>query len=163
MNIQTIMNCGLIFVGAIILLVSIVRVRRLMRTIPSSPEPHRKQTRLFLVIHRELMSFFFIGYIAVMVAFAFRYSLVSEVLLSLIFLCGLYLLILEQSCNHGFWQKHKTPCKALFPSAPNARRFWLKVKVLNILKIGKRLKPTFRKEPKCPSLMDIARSVLTRK
>jgi len=88
MSIQTIMNCGLILIGAIILLASIVRVRRLMRTMPSGPEPHRKQSRLFLVMQRELLLFFLIGYIAVMVAFAFRYSLVSEVLLSLIFLCG---------------------------------------------------------------------------
>ncbi len=55
---------------------------------PSGPELHRKHTRLFLVLHRELMLFLFIGYIVVMAAAAFRYPLVSEIFVSLIFLCG---------------------------------------------------------------------------
>lgn len=86
MSIQTIMNCGLILIGAIIMLVSIVRMKKLMKIMPFSPGLRRKQ-RLFLVMHRELMLFFFIGYIVVMVAFAFRYSLVSEIFVSFIFLC----------------------------------------------------------------------------
>ncbi len=88
MNIQTIMNYGLILIGAIVMLSSIVRVRGLLKFISTVPEYHQKQIKLFLVIHRELILFFFIGYISVLVAFAFHYSFVSETFVSLIFLSG---------------------------------------------------------------------------
>ena len=88
MNMQAIMNYGLILIGAIIMLVSVVRVRGLLKFISTVPEYHQKQIRLFFVLHRELMVLFFIGYISVLVAFAFHYSFVSETFVSFIFFSG---------------------------------------------------------------------------
>ncbi len=59
-----------------------------MKAIPLNPELPRKRIRLFLVLHREMMVFFFIGYIVVTAAFIFKYSLVSETFVSFIFLSG---------------------------------------------------------------------------
>ncbi len=82
------MNYSLILIGAIIMLVSIVRVRGLLKFTSTIPEYHQKQIRLFFVLHRELMLFFFVGYISVLVAFAFHYSFVSETFVSFIFFSG---------------------------------------------------------------------------
>ncbi len=88
MNMQTIVNCSLILIGAIIMLFSVARVRSLLKLISTIPEYHQKQIKLFFVIHRELMLLFFIGYISVLVAFVFHYSFVSETFVSFIFLSG---------------------------------------------------------------------------
>ena len=88
MNMQTILNYSLILIGAIIMLVSLVRVRGLLKSTSTVPEYHQKQIKLFFVLHRELMVFFFVGYISVLVAFAFHYSFVSETFVSFIFFSG---------------------------------------------------------------------------
>jgi len=88
MNMQTILNYSLILIGAIIMLVSLVRVRGLLKSTSTVPEYHQKQIKLFFVLHRELMVFFFVGYISVLVAFAFHYSFVSETFISFVFFSG---------------------------------------------------------------------------
>ena len=88
MRIQTMINCAIIFIGAIIMLISIVRADDLMNTMPFIPEGHRKRIKIYLLSHRGLMVFFLIGYVVVMVAFAIRYSLLSETFVSVIFLFG---------------------------------------------------------------------------
>jgi hypothetical protein len=88
MNMQTIINYSLILIGAIIILVSLVRVRGLLKSTSTVPEYHQKQIKLFFVLHRELMVLFFVGYISVLVAFAFHYSFVSETFVSFIFFSG---------------------------------------------------------------------------
>jgi len=54
------------------MLVSLVRVRGLLKSTSTVPEYHQKQIKLFFVLHRELMVFFFVGYISVLVAFESR-------------------------------------------------------------------------------------------
>ncbi len=88
MGMQAIINCVLIFIGAVIMLVSIVQAGGLMKTLPFIPERHRKRIKTYLLFHRGLMVFFLIGYIGVIAAFVFRYSLLSEVFVSTIFLLG---------------------------------------------------------------------------
>ena len=82
------MNCILILFGAIIMLISIMTAKGLMKTMPFVPKRQQKKIKLYLMLHRGLMVFFFIGYVVVMAAFTFRYSLVSETFVSVIFLFG---------------------------------------------------------------------------
>lgn len=70
------------------MLVSIISTKSLLKAIPFVPERNRKPVMSYLLLHRGLMIFFFLGYILVMFAFAFRYSLFSETLVSIIFLFG---------------------------------------------------------------------------
>lgn len=88
MSIQTMTNCALIIIGAIIMLISIIQAEGLKKSMPFVPERHRKRVRMYLRFHRGLMVFFLIGYLVVMAAFAMRYSLHSETFISLIFLFG---------------------------------------------------------------------------
>ena len=115
MSLQTIMNCGLILIGAIIMLVSIVRVERLMKSMQFSHKLRRKQIRLFLVLHRELMLFFFIGYIVVMMTFIRHNTSVSEILVSFIFLCGAIFAYLGINVQSQLLVETEDPLKGILP------------------------------------------------
>ena len=88
MSIHTFINCFLIFVGAIIMLISILGAKGLMKTLHFVPERQRRLITLYLVLHRTLMGFFLLGYLVVLAAFAFHYSFISETFVSLIFFFG---------------------------------------------------------------------------
>ncbi len=89
---------------------------------PSGPELHRKQTRLFLLLHRELMLFFFIGYIVVMAAVAFRYPLVSEIFVSLIFLCGAIFAYLVTVVHSRLLAETQNPLQGTLPICTGCRK-----------------------------------------
>lgn len=84
----SIINCALIFVGAIIMLVSIFSTRKLFKSLPLVPEQNRKSVTSYLSLHRGLMVFFLISYIAVMFAFIFNSKFFNDTLISIIFLFG---------------------------------------------------------------------------
>jgi hypothetical protein len=88
MDIHTIANSFFILVGAIIMLVSIVGSKGLVKMLPLVSERQRKHITLYLKLHRALMLFFLCGYLVVLVAFALHYSFISETFVSLIFLFG---------------------------------------------------------------------------
>jgi len=88
MSIHTIIDCFLIAVGAIIMLVSILGTKGLMKTLHFIPEHQRKHITRYLVLHRALMAFFLCGYLVVLAAFALNYSFISETFVSLIFFFG---------------------------------------------------------------------------
>jgi len=87
-SIQTIWNCLVILFGAIIMLISIVRAKGLMKAMPFVPERQRKNIKRYLILHRGLMIFFFFGYFVILAAFVFKYSLISDAFVSIIFLFG---------------------------------------------------------------------------
>lgn len=88
MGIQTILVCSLILIGAIILLISIVRAKELQKALLFVSKRQRKHLLRHLMLHRGLMVFFFFGYLLVLAAIALRYSLTSEIILSLILFFG---------------------------------------------------------------------------
>lgn len=88
MGIQTMLNCSLILIGAAIMLASMVRANELKKALPFVSRRHRKHLLRRLMLHRGLMAFFFFGYLLVLAAIARRYSLASEILLSIILLFG---------------------------------------------------------------------------
>lgn len=100
MSVQTFFNCGLISVGAIIILFSIIRSKGLLVALPFVPESQRNHVTRYLLLHRTLMMFFLFGYLVVLVGFVFDYSFVSETSVSLIFFSGaifVYIGIVVQS------------------------------------------------------------------
>ena len=88
MGIQTIADCIFILIGAIIMLVSIVKAKVLLDAILFVHKEHQKYIRRYLRLHRGLMIFFLFGYVIVVIALGFGFSLVSEGLVSIIFLFG---------------------------------------------------------------------------
>jgi hypothetical protein len=94
MTIQTVLNCSIILIGAIIMLLSIVKAKGLLNSIPFVPENQRELIHRLLLLHRGLMVFFLVGYLVVLVAFALSVSFISEILVSIIFFLGaLFVLI----------------------------------------------------------------------
>lgn len=88
MNIHIASNCFFIAVGAIIMLISIVGTKKLMKVLHFVPERRRNRISVYLILHRSLMIFFLCGYLVVLSAFVFHYSFISETFVSLIFFFG---------------------------------------------------------------------------
>jgi len=100
MSLHTIINCSLIFAGAVIMLVSIVKLKGPMEALSFVPESQRRTVSLYLGLHRTLMIFFLGGYLVVLAGFAFNYSFISGAFVGLIFLSGavfVYIGIVVQS------------------------------------------------------------------
>lgn len=88
MSIITVINAAVILAGAAIMLVSILQTKRLAGALAYVPEDNRRRLSRLLQFHRGLMVFFFAGYLIVAAAFLFRFELVSETFVSLIFFFG---------------------------------------------------------------------------
>ena len=88
MQMQTIVSCILIFAGAVIMLYSIAKTKEPLKAIPSIPPKYQQSLKRYLDLHRVLMIFFFFGYLAVLIAIIFKYSPISELFVSVIFLLG---------------------------------------------------------------------------
>ena len=88
MEIQLLVNCSFIMVGAIIMLISIFCTKQLMEVLNFVPERQRRHVRMSLILHRLLMVFFLCGYLVVLVSFVFNYSFISDTFISLIFFFG---------------------------------------------------------------------------
>jgi hypothetical protein len=88
MNVHIVTNCSLIAAGAVIMLISLVGSKKLIKTLHFVPDRQQRRVRLYLLLHRTLMTFFLCGYLIVLSAFVFHYSFISETFVSLIFFLG---------------------------------------------------------------------------
>ncbi len=88
MKTQTLINCFLIFIGIIIMLISTTKTKNLLKTMPFIPKSQQKRIKLYLLLHRNLMIFFCLAYLVVLVAFALNHLLVSETFVSIVFFFG---------------------------------------------------------------------------
>lgn len=100
MDIQTVINSTLILIGAGIMLFGMARSGDIQEIMPVVPENRQEAIRIYFLIHRSLMVFFLVGYIASIAAIFMQYPLLSETFVSLIFLFGgifVYIGIVMQS------------------------------------------------------------------
>jgi len=88
LDMHTISNCFFILSGAVIMLISILGTKNLIKALHFVAEHKRRRFSLYLVMHRVLMAFFLCGYLVVLTAFAFHYAFISETFVSLIFFFG---------------------------------------------------------------------------
>ena len=70
------------------MLVSIVRSKNLANAVPFVPEHQRRSIKRYLMLHRGLMVFFFLGYLVILAAHNYEYSLVTDAFVGVIFLLG---------------------------------------------------------------------------
>ena len=125
MNIQTICNGSLTLFGAIIMLISIVRTKSLTTLIPFVPERHQSHIKRHLILHRGLMIFFFFGYLVVLVAFTFQYSLVSEVFVSVIFFLGAIFVFIGIDVQSRLLSEVHTTLKGILPICSKCKKIRL--------------------------------------
>jgi hypothetical protein len=88
MSLQSAANIILIVIGAVVLLISILKTKTLMRAMPLVPQRQRTILKRQLNLHRYLMEFFLIGYVMVLLADILSYPLVTESFVSAIFFGG---------------------------------------------------------------------------
>lgn len=84
----TMIDCGLILIGAVLMLFSIVRSRRILEAMPLIPTRLRGRITGLCNMHRLLMSFFLVGYVVVLVGFGFQLIVLVNFLVAVIFLFG---------------------------------------------------------------------------
>ncbi len=100
MSLYTIFNCCLIFAGAIVMAVGILRSQALIGALPLIVSRQQGNVARHLLFHRTLMVFFLCGYLVVLAAFLFQFSFITETFISLIFFFGaifVYLGVVLQS------------------------------------------------------------------
>ncbi len=88
MNVQPAVNISLIFVGGVILLISILKTKTLMKAMPLVPQSQRKILKRQLNLHRYLMVFFLIGYFLVLVTDIMDIPLITESFVGAVFFGG---------------------------------------------------------------------------
>ena len=122
MNMQTIINCFLISIGAIIMLISIIKTKDLMKAIPFVPKRQQKQIKHYLVLHRCLMVFFCLGYLVVLVAFAFSYLFVSETFVSVIFFFGAIFVFIGIDIQSRLLSEVQTTLQGILPICSKCKK-----------------------------------------
>ena len=122
MALNAIFSCLIIFSGATIMLVSIVKSQGIMSVMPLITERHRKKITLYLVIHRTLMVFFLIGYIAVMLAIMFNFHVISESLVSVIFLFGAIFVLMGIVVQSRFLSEIQSTLRGLLPICSKCKK-----------------------------------------
>ena len=85
---QHILSIAMILIGAVVMLISLVKARDLHVLTPFIPERIKPEIIRALRLHRGLMLFFLLGYCVVAGVFFFRLSFVGELLVGLVFLFG---------------------------------------------------------------------------
>lgn len=82
------LSTTLVILGAMIIVISIIKSKKLFKTIKFVPKRSRVVVRGFLNLHRVLMIFFFVSYIIVAIAILMQFTFVSDTFVGLIFFFG---------------------------------------------------------------------------
>ena len=122
MALDAIHSCLAIFSGAIIMLVSIVKAQGIMSVMPLITERHRKKITQYLSIHRTLMVFFLIGYLGVMLAIMFNFHVISESLVSVIFLFGAIFVLMGIVVQSRFLSEIQSTLRGLLPICSKCKK-----------------------------------------
>nr|WP_321513911.1 HAMP domain-containing sensor histidine kinase [uncultured Pseudodesulfovibrio sp.] len=85
---STILACVLIFLGALVMLRSIMYHKNLMFTVQESIAGFSKQTSGLVKIHMAFMVFFFFAYLVVIFFFMSQIDVIDELVIGLIFIFG---------------------------------------------------------------------------
>ena len=126
MSIEKNIPCLMIFLGAIIMLVSILKSKDLLKAMPYVPKRHRQELGRRLELHRLMMVFFLFGYIVVLLVFAFEISLVSRLFVSVIFLVGAVFVLLGTYIQSRLLAEMQTTLTGLLPICAKCKKIRIK-------------------------------------
>lgn len=85
---QSVVNCVLIGLGAVVMALSIVRYSRFAKSLNAIRLERRSSFQWYFSVHRALMAFFLLGYLGAIAAIVMKFPLLSETFVSFIFLGG---------------------------------------------------------------------------
>jgi len=85
---QHILSIAMIIIGALIMLFSIFETRKLLILSPFLPQNSKKEIMRSLRVHRGMMIFFFLAYLAVAFAFIYRIAHFGNFFVGIVFFSG---------------------------------------------------------------------------
>jgi len=91
---HTYVSCFLILVGALVMVLSILKFKQLFPVIKSLHTKNSEHIMTLFKVHTMLMVFFLIGYVIVGIALYFNISIVSDIFIGLIFMFGAFFVFL---------------------------------------------------------------------
>jgi prepilin signal peptidase PulO-like enzyme (type II secretory pathway) len=122
MSIETFIYCLVIFCAAATMFVSMMKARSILQVAPLIPERHRKKICRHLNLHRALMGFFLCGYLVVLLAFAFKIPLVSQLFVSIIFLLGAVFVLMGISIQARLLSEIQSTLRGLLPICSKCKK-----------------------------------------
>lgn len=119
---HTVVYVLLIFSGAIILLLSIIRQKKLFDALAFIQEKKLPKVKRLLNIQKTLMIFFFLGYIIVAASFLFQLHLLSDFFVSLVFLFGAVFVLIGILVNLNMSDEIQTTIFGLLPICVHCKK-----------------------------------------
>ena len=119
---QHILSIAMILIGAVVMLISLVKARELHVLTPFIPARSKPEIIRSLRLHRGLMLFFFLGYCVVAGVFALRLSFVDEILVGLVFLFGALFVLLGLHIQTRMLLEIKNTLHGLLPICSSCKK-----------------------------------------
>ncbi|MCX5864461.1 MAG: hypothetical protein NTW42_05255 [Deltaproteobacteria bacterium] len=119
---QHILSTVMILIGAVVMLISLVKARELHVLTPFIPERSKPEIIRSLRLHRGLMLFFLLGYCVVAGVFFFRLPVVGELLVGLVFLFGALFVLLGLHIQTKMLLEIKNTLHGLLPICASCKK-----------------------------------------
>lgn len=119
---QHILSTIMILVGAVVMLISLVKARELHILTPFIPERSKAEITRSLRLHRGLMLFFLLGYCVVAGVFFLRLPFVGELLVGLVFLFGSIFVLLGIHIQTRMLLEIKNTLHGLLPICSSCKK-----------------------------------------
>lgn len=119
---QHILSIAMILIGAVVMLISLVKAKELHVLTPFIPERSKAEITRSLHLHRGLMLFFLLGYCVVAGVFFFRLSFVGELLVGLVFLFGSVFVLLGIHIQTRMLLEIKNTLHGLLPICASCKK-----------------------------------------
>jgi len=119
---QHILSTGMILIGAVVMLFSLIKARELHILTPFIPERSKSEIIRSLRLHRGLMLFFLLGYCVVAGVFFFRLPVVGEILVGLVFLFGALFVLLGLHIQTRMLLEIKNTLHGLLPICASCKK-----------------------------------------
>ena len=117
-----ILSIIMILAGAVVMLFSLVKARKLLILAPFIPERSKAEIIRFLRLHRALMLFFVLGYCVVAGVFFFHLPFVGEILVGLVFLFGALFVLLGLHLQTRMLIEIKNTLQGLLPICASCKK-----------------------------------------
>lgn len=119
---QHILSTIMILIGAVVMLISLVKARELHILTPFIPERSKAEITRSLRLHRGLMLFFLLGYCVVAGVFFLRLPFVGELLVGLVFLFGSIFVLLGIHIQTRMLLEIKNTLHGLLPICASCKK-----------------------------------------
>jgi hypothetical protein len=119
---QHILSTVMILIGAVVMLISLIKAKELHVLTPFIPRRSKTEITRSLRLHRGLMLFFLLGYCVVAGGFFFRFPVVGEFLVGLVFLFGSIFVLLGIHIQTRMLLEIKNTLQGLLPICSSCKK-----------------------------------------